>query len=220
MERYDECKAPSVLDSLIFHLNQLMRFVTVYCDDDEVLERIGVSLSMTQDLQEETQFHSPQGMVPNYEHHRVGPGRPRFEIRQDQLEHLLTLRFSCPQVASILGVSPRTIRRRLTEYGLSVSATYTVITDNDLEQVVMAIKNELPNCGYRMIDGHLRSRGIHVTQSRIRSAVQLVDPEGVAHWWRHALKRRQYRVSSPLAFWHIDGNHKLIRYYYDRFVNF
>ena len=39
-----------------------------------------------------------------------------------------------------------------------------------------------------------------------------VDPEGVVLRWREAIQQRKYRVSSPLALWHIDGNHKLIRY--------
>lgn len=28
----------------------------------------------------------------------------------------------------------------------------------------------------------------------------------------HVLRRRQYSVPGPNALWHIDGNHKLIRY--------
>ncbi len=32
-------------------------------------------------------------------------GRPRFDIRCSQLEHLVQAHFSCPQMASILGLS-------------------------------------------------------------------------------------------------------------------
>ena len=39
-----------------------------------------------------------------------------------------------------------------------------------------------------------------------------VDPDGVVERWRETIQHRKYTVSSPLALWHIDGNHKLIRY--------
>lgn len=41
--------------------------------------------------------------------------------------------------------------------------------------------------------------------------MQRVDPQGVAVRWLRLTPRRQYNVSGPLALWHIDGNHKLIR---------
>ena len=62
-----------------------------------------------------------------------------------------------------------------------------------------------------MMDGHLRRKGTRVSQAQIRSAMHSVDPQGVALSWKQAIKCRQYRVVGPLALWHIDGNHKLIR---------
>ena len=43
-------------------------------------------------------------------------GRPRLDIRQEQLEYLLHLGFTCPQIAMLMGVSLSTIRRRMSEY--------------------------------------------------------------------------------------------------------
>lgn len=54
-------------------------------------------------------------------------------------------------------------------------------------------------------------RGHRVTQACIMDAIR-VDPEGVAIRWSSTVQRHKYTVSSPLALWHIDGNHKLIRY--------
>ena len=47
---------------------------------------------------------------------------------------------------------------------------------------------------------------------RVRESMQRVDPQGVAVSWLRLTPRRQYSVSGPLALWHIDVNHKLIRY--------
>ena len=35
-----------------------------------------------------------------------------------------------------------------------------------------------------MMDGHLRQRGIRVTQARIRSCMHKIDPEGIIIRWR------------------------------------
>ena len=140
-----------------------------------------------------------------------GSGRPKFDIRKEQLEHLLQLHFSCPKIAMLLGVSIRTIRRRMTEYELSVSGLYSRISDSELQRIISDIRILFPDCGYRLMDGHLRRRGIRVTQARIRECMHFVDFDGTTLRWREAIQRRKY-VSSPLALWHIDGNHKLVRY--------
>ena len=59
-------------------------------------------------------------------------GRPRLEIKQQQLEYLLQLGFSCPKIAGVLGVSLSTIRRRMSEFGLSVTSLYSDVTDQEL----------------------------------------------------------------------------------------
>jgi len=96
-----------------------------------------------------------------------GPGRPKFEITQEQLEHLLQLGFNCHKIAACLGVSLRTICRRMTDYGLSVSGLYSTMSDSDLGETVKTIKIEFPNCGVRMLHGRLRSHGIRVTEERL-----------------------------------------------------
>ena len=58
--------------------------------------------------------------------------------------------------------------------------------------------------------GHLRSKGIQVQRSRLRQAIQSVDPSGVQR--RKTITRRVYSVPCPNYLWHIDGIHKLIRW--------
>ena len=141
-----------------------------------------------------------------------GVGRPPFIIPRNQLAYLLMMRFTVPQISGILGVSVRTVRRRMSEYGLSVRAFYSRISDDELESVVRTIQSSYPTCGNRQMQGHLASRGIRVQQQRVRDAQRRIDPEGSALRRIRAIHRRQYSVPGPGALWHIDGNHRLIRY--------
>ena len=88
------------------------------------------------------------------------------------------------------------------------------MNDNELDDIVIGILKAFPNVGYKRMAGLLFARGIRLQQSRIRSAMQRVNPEGclLRSLELNVLHRRKYQVYGPLALWHIDGNHKLIRY--------
>ena len=105
-------------------------------------------------------------------------GRPSYEISVDQLQSLIDLRFTVPQIARLLHVSPRTIERRLAEYGIS-SRSFFTITDEELENndgQVRDIKVFHPNCGSKNLAGFLASRNIRVPRERLRQSLQGVDP--------------------------------------------
>ena len=212
VEKYDEEKSPTSLDSLLFCTNELYRLLMATSgEQNQDLEEVGRGIGLLNEIEERTGEPDITGYTANPTPSYQSRGRPKFDIHKEQIEHLLNLNFTCPKIADLLGVSLRTIRRRMDEYGLSVSHFYSSISDHELLRVMKDIYSSFPNCGYRMMDGHLRRRGIRVSQARIRSSIHCVDPEGVALRWRQAIKRRQYRVAGPLALWHIDGNHKLIR---------
>ena len=139
-------------------------------------------------------------------------GRPRLEVSYEQLSFLIENRFSVPQIADMVGVSVRTIRRRMSECGLSIQAQYASITDSELDTMVSEVQRQFPMCGNRQMQGHLLSRGYRVQQNRIRESQRRVDPEGAIIRRLHVLNRREYSVPSPRSLYHIDGHHKLIRY--------
>ena len=62
--------------------------------------------------------------------------------------------------------------------------------------------------------GYLRCQGVRIKQGRVRESVRRVDLLGalMRGLEMNVVHRRVYSVPSPLALWHIDGNHKLIRY--------
>ena len=107
-----------------------------------------------------------------------GVGRPRFSIGRERLTMLIEHRFSVPQVAEMFGVSISTVRRRMTEYGLSISATYSSISDEELDALVKDIQIMFPMCGNRQMLGQLLARGVRVQQHRVRESQRRIDPEG------------------------------------------
>ena len=60
--------------------------------------------------------------------------------------------------------------------------------------------------------GYLLSCGFRVQQSRIREAQRRIDPVGTIMRQLKCLYRRRYSVAGPKSLYHVDGNHKLIRY--------
>ena len=140
----------------------------------------------------------------------VAQGRPRILLSR---EHLLDLGLTpwSVAIARVIGISRSTLARRMKEMGLLVSNKYSCISDEELDDLVRNISLQFPGCGHKMLQGHLRDRGIVVQQTRARESLRRTDPEGIAMRKSLNIKRRQYNVSSPLELWHIDGNHKLIR---------
>ena len=146
--------------------------------------------------------------------HDGNRGRPRYAITAQQLQYFIHFGFKAPEIASMLGVSESTLRRRLKDFNLSTSQRFTEISDEELDNVVKHIKQEFNNSGYRMIIGLLRGRGLQIPQRRVIECLRQVDIEGVIVRTLQLgiIYRRKYCVYGPNALWHIDTNHKLIRY--------
>ena len=98
-------------------------------------------------------------------------------------------------------VSVATIHRRLKDFNASVSHSFSSIDNNQLDNIMLDIKQQHPNCGYRMVLGHLRSRGLFIQQTRVIESMRRVDPEGTVMRWVHVTERREYNVMSPNAPW-------------------
>ena len=105
-------------------------------------------------------------------------GWPRFVIPRQQLLYLVENHFTVPQMSEMLGVSVRTLHRRLSQYGLSIRSQYSELTDNDLDRLIKSIHDQFPMCGYRQMNGHLLSKGFRIQQWRIRDSQRRICPEG------------------------------------------
>ncbi|KAI7789825.1 hypothetical protein IRJ41_009953 [Triplophysa rosa] len=144
----------------------------------------------------------------------IGPGLPSYDIPLEKLKMYLLNGFTALEIADLFGVSERTIRRRMEQYHMSASDLYSTICDAELDRTIEEIQRLYPNSGYRLIHGHLQARELHVQTSSVRESVRRVDPHGtlMRAMSMHTIRRRQYVVPCPHAMWHIDGNHKFIRW--------
>ena len=142
---------------------------------------------------------------------QVVMGRPALIIEEERLRFFVDNGFKVDDMATITGVSKRTIERRLNFYQLS-TRNYTVITNDELDSTVEELTHAFPRSGEKIVDARLRAQGIHVPRERVRDSIRRVDPSGIQSRMRKVLRRRQYSVKCPNALWHLDGYHKLIRW--------
>ena len=87
------------------------------------------------------------------------------------------------------------------------------ITDASLDAIISDIQTQFPGWGNRLVYGGLVSHGIKVQFERVRESQRRTDPEGSILRRLHHVHRRIYAGQGPRYLWHIDGNHKLIRYW-------
>lgn len=201
-----------LLEATVYRLEQICRYVLVLAGTNPFLNDLFVSITsiLSRLATCENLLHSSGYNAPVHLSGR--PGRPKFEINREQLEYFLFYDLGVQDIADALSVSKSTVQRRFREYGISSSSAMSQQTDDQLDDLVRQIKNAFPNAGYPRVDSQLRYQGIKVPQSRVREAMQRVDPEGVAQRWLALTPRCTYNVPGPLCLWHIDGNHKLIRF--------
>lgn len=153
-------------------------------------------------------YHSNQSPVVN---HTGVVGRPSYDIPFEQLQYLIENLFSVPMIADMLGVSIRTVRRRMDDYGLTIRDQYTNLSDMELDELIQGFQRRFPMCGNRQMQGLLLSNGYRIQQARIRESQRRVDPNGAVIRRLNVFNRREYRVAAPRSLYHIDGYHKLIR---------
>ena len=85
----------------------------------------------------------------------------------------------------------------------------------DNEQLDNLVEKETagqPRRGEISIGAHLFSTGFKVPRKQLRESIHRVDPDGVIERSRKPIKRKVYVSDGPHHCWHIDGNHKLIRW--------
>ena len=139
-------------------------------------------------------------------------GRPRYLISAQQLQFLRDLQFSLTKIAKIIGVSRKTINRRRQDLGMSQELCWSSISDNDLKQIMCDIQTLTPGIGQTRMLGALRSRALKIQRWRVRQCFREIDPVGtVLRWWQ-VIQRRSYHVRSPNSLWHLDRNHKMIKW--------
>lgn len=143
----------------------------------------------------------------------LNTGRPRVIIHKEYVCELLNMGLSVKCIASFVGVSRRTLQRRMNDWGFSVRDLYTNLTDDELDILVSDLHSSNPHAGYRMMLGLLRAQGYRVQWRRVRASMHRVDTAGIVLRMSElrCVIRRTYSVPGPRSLMHIDTNHKLIR---------
>ena len=135
-----------------------------------------------------------------------------MEVDVEEVEYIRSLRFSWKKIAEIIGISRRTLYRRLNEWNVPIDIKYSTITDENLDSLVADIKRSYPTYGEVLLRSHLITLGVNIQRSRLRACIHRIDPYTIELRRRETVRRLVYSVESPNSLWHIDGNHKLIRW--------
>ena len=141
------------------------------------------------------------------------PGRPAYYIPKDVLIELRGLNFSWCKISQMFEVSRWTVTRPVQEYGLSALQQFSNISDDTIDNIIRDyMSRHGSTTGEPFMTGYFRSLGLHVQRSRIRAALNRVDPRNTVLRWGALVSRRRYFVPWPNSLWHLDGHHSLIRW--------
>lgn len=125
--------------------------------------------------------------LADYEIRSNVKGRPQIPIGEDTLLCLLRAHFSSSAVASMLGVSPRTIRRRIAQYGMEDETAFCSISDTELDDITQHFINDHPNAGERSYSGFLLS--IKLASRFNVPELERVCPELTPEVWQTGLDK-------------------------------
>ena len=123
------------------------------------------------------------------EEHEKRVERPTIEIDIDEVEFLRALQLTWTKMAEIMGISRRTLYRRLKEEDILENLKFSDICDADLDELLIDIKREHPNDGEILIRGHLAARNVRIQRSRLQAAIHRIDPVSTAERRRTAIVR-------------------------------
>ena len=76
-----------------------------------------------------------------------------------------------PDIARQLFLSRITVCRYIDHYGINYER-FSQLSQTDIEGEVQAVKNDHPNAGEVMVQGHLASRGFSVQRQKLRQVIQ------------------------------------------------
>jgi hypothetical protein len=90
-------------------------------------------------------------------------GAPSYEIPNEHLEGLNSIGFTISEIAQLLGVSERTVYRRMCAFGLK-KMQFSDVGEKELSDIVKQTIKDFPKCGERMLLEILRQKDIIVSK--------------------------------------------------------
>jgi len=137
-------------------------------------------------------------------------GRKPIEFNEDKIKEWLQLGFSYHYIANRFNCSRHTLRRWMERTNFVLPKV--TISNDDLDEIIQREIENQPRRGEKMLAAFLSNQGYKVPRLQLRECIRRVDMDGLQQRRCRRIQRRVYNVEGPHHLWHIDGNHKLIRY--------
>ena len=93
------------------------------------------------------------------------------------------------------------------QYYSSSTSLLSVLSDEDLDGIMLDILNSFPSFGCQMIDGHLKFLGHHVSWSCIQAFYAHIHGPPVSAFGVRCIQHRVYNVCGYNSLCHHDGQH-------------
>ena len=101
----------------------------------------------------------------------MSAGRPKSTIAINDIKPLLDLKVPLAVIARRLGISRSMLYNEMKCFGPE-PPKYPTATQEELTTCIQAIKNDHPNAGENVVQGHLLSHGLHVQHARVRDIIR------------------------------------------------
>ncbi len=165
-------------------------------DVDTLTENISTIYDRRKDIEAGVDITCPSSGLFAELRRNGSRGRPKYIISREQLLFLHELRLTWTKIATMYGVSRRTMYNIRSELGLTQieCPRFSTISNGELVSIVSEIKCDFPDIGQTMLKGILDSRGIYVPTTRLRDCLSEVDPVNTALRWTLPISRRVYSV--------------------------
>lgn len=184
--------------------------------DDEVKLIAGNLAQIIQELDDaRNRAVDPPGSMDPLSHtsRTGGPGRPRVQIDESVLSSSLLID-SKATLASMLGCSARTVRRRQLEIeeekGVQLIPQRSAFSEDELDTVVGGILLDFPHYGRSMLMGAIAVRGHNVPERQVRESLDRVRGAPGRFFGSRPIHRRKYYVPAANSLWHHDGQHGML----------
>ena len=119
IQRLDSCQQQDDYSSLVLRLEYLNRTIVNSGElPDSVVAGIGLATRCLQEQQEAVTRRNCSRVARTF---TGRPGRPSFQVVEEQLSYLVESGFTVPQISELLEVSIRTVERRMSHFGIRIS---------------------------------------------------------------------------------------------------
>ena len=104
--------------------------------------------------------------------------RQPLDICEDQVRYLVENGFKETEIATLIGCSTGMIQRKVKEFGIEFNR-FSVLTNQDLDDLVKEIVTRLLACGIQSIQALLEVNGMILQRESVRESICHVDPLGL-----------------------------------------